>query len=84
MVFGEGLQSSYFIGLKSSLDQSKALLVVSYGWTKGDVYVGELKNPASWTHIYGGDFITYPIDCLNGKCYIASYEGRGFGKNTRI
>lgn len=81
MVFGKGIPKSYFITLKRSNEGAKALLTVSYGWTRSDVYAGTLENPESWNLIYGkGDFMAYPIDYIHGKYYIASFDGNGKGR----
>ena len=81
MVFGEGIPTSHFITLNKSLDRKKALIMVSYGWTKSSVYGGDFENPEEWKMLYGGkDFITYPIDYVNGEYFIASFEGEGLGK----
>jgi len=85
MVFGEGLPSLHFIGLKKSLQSNKALLSIRYGWTKSDVYVGKITDPNSWSFLYGGgDFITYPIDYLDGKYIVASFDGEGMGRLLAI
>jgi prolyl oligopeptidase len=81
MVFGRGIPTSHFISLKKSLQDSKALLTVACGWTKSDVYAGELEKPESWRFIYGkGDFMAWPIDCANGKCCAASFDKKGMGR----
>lgn len=81
MVFGRGIPTSHIISLKKSLQDSKALLTVACGWTRSDVYAGELETPESWRFIYGkGDFMAWPIDCVNGKCYAASFDKKGMGR----
>ena len=81
LVFGQGLPTSYFISLKKSLENSRALLTVAYGWTRSDIYSGEFGKPESWTLVYGkGDFVTWPIDYANGKCYAASFDKKGMGR----
>jgi prolyl oligopeptidase len=81
MVFGQGIPTSHFISLKKSLKNSKALLTVAYGWTRSDIYTGELQKPESWNLIYGkGDFMTWPIDYVHGKCYAASFDRKGMGR----
>ncbi|RLE53981.1 MAG: S9 family peptidase, partial [Candidatus Methanomethylicota archaeon] len=84
MVWGEGIPTSYFIDIKPSSDNSKALLNVSYGWSKSTVYGGDLKNPESWNKIYGDNLIAAPIDYLNQTYLIASYEDDGLGKIIAI
>jgi len=85
MVFGKGLPSLHFIGLKRSLQSNKALLSIRYGWTKSDVYVGEITDPNSWSLLYGGgDFIAYPIDYVNGNYVVASFDGEGMGRLLAI
>jgi prolyl oligopeptidase len=85
MVFGKGLPSLHFIGLKRSLQSNKALLSIWYGWTKSDVYVGGITDPNSWSLLYGGgDFIAYPIDYVNGNYVVASFDGEGMGRLLAI
>ncbi len=81
MVFGEGVQTSYFISIKPSTNYEKALLTISYGWTRSTIYGGDLANPSSWSKIYGnGDFIASPIDYVDDKYFILSFEDEGYGK----
>ncbi|RLG58906.1 S9 family peptidase [Candidatus Geothermarchaeota archaeon] len=81
MVFGEGIGTSYFINLQSSVNGSQALLTVSYGWTRSTIYGGPLSEPDRWTKVYGdGDFIVKPIDYLNDRYLLISYEGESCGK----
>ncbi len=79
MVFGEGLPTSHFIHLRKTQDGKFALLTVSYGWNRSDVYFGPLESPEEWRKVYGGDFMCYPID-YRDELYILSYEGSGLGK----
>jgi prolyl oligopeptidase len=81
LVFGRGIATSYFISLKKSLESSRAMVTVADGWTKSDVYVGKLRQPEGWSLVYGeGDFITWPIDYVHGKCYTASFDKKGMGR----
>mgnify|MGYP003877368305 CR=1 FL=1 len=81
MVFGEGLPTAYFVGIRPSNDYSKALVTVSYGWKESTVYGGDLKDPQSWKQIFKGeDFPVYPIDYVGNEYLISSYDGEGFGK----
>lgn len=81
LVFGRGLPTSHFISLRKSVQDSKALLTVAYGWTKSDVYSGRFDKPESWSLIYGkGDFISWPIDYLHGRFYAASFDKGGMGR----
>ncbi|MEM1510129.1 MAG: prolyl oligopeptidase family serine peptidase [Thermoproteota archaeon] len=75
MVFGKGLPSLYFVGLKKSMDSSKALVTVSYGWSRTDVYAGDLELPETWKLLYGGeDFISYPVDYVRGKYILVAFD----------
>ncbi|MGD8506375.1 MAG: prolyl oligopeptidase family serine peptidase [Candidatus Bathyarchaeota archaeon] len=81
MVFGRGIPTSHFIGLRKSTQDSKALLTVSYGWTKSDIYAGELKTPEKWSLVYGkGDFVTWPVDYFKREYLAASFDKGGFGR----
>ena len=85
MVFGKGIPTSYFITLKKSKESSRALLAVSYGWTRSDVHVGRLEKPENWNLLYGkGDFIASPIDYLQGKYLVASFDHGGMGRILAI
>lgn len=85
MVFGSGIPTSYFITLRKSLENAKALLSVSYGWTKSDVYSGKLEEPETWSLLYGkGDFVAWPIDYFHGKHLIASFDKGGMGRILAI
>ncbi len=80
MVFGEGIGPMHHIHLHEALEDGRIMLTVSYGWTRSTVYLGDKNDPETWSPIYGGDFVAEPIDCLEGTCYILSYEGRGLGR----
>ena len=81
MVFGRGVPTAHFIGVKKSSKDNRALITISYGWTKSDVYAGKLEEPESWNLLYGGDdFLTSPIDFVNGKYLVASYDKGGMGR----
>ena len=79
MVFGKGLPQSYFISMKKSKDKKYALIEVSYGWNKSDIYFGHLNSPEDWKRVYGGNFLCHPID-YKDELYILSYENDGMGK----
>jgi prolyl oligopeptidase len=59
MVFGEGLDTSYFVSLKRSLYSDKMMISISYGWTWSDLYGGDVEDPSDWSKIYG-----------EGKCIV--------------
>jgi prolyl oligopeptidase len=81
LVFGRGIATSWFLSLKESQQDAKALLQVAYGWTKSDLYAGKLEEPGSWSLIYGkGDFMTLPIDYIHRKYYVASFDKAGMGR----
>ncbi len=81
MIFGKGLPQSYFVGISKSKTADKVLLLVNYGWTRSTFYGGDLRNPETWTRLYGGaDFVINPIDYVNGEYILISYEGEGLGK----
>ncbi|OYT38005.1 MAG: peptidase S9 [Desulfurococcales archaeon ex4484_58] len=81
MVFGKGIPSLYMIGLDKSSDGSKALVTVSYGWRRSSVYAGDLFDPGNWSMIYrGGDYVSVPVDYVNGKYYILCFDRDGMGR----
>jgi prolyl oligopeptidase len=85
MVFGKGIPTSHFIMLKKSTENAKALLTVSYGWTRSDVHVGKLEKPENWNLLYGkGDFIASPVDYIHGKYLVASFDHGGMGRILAI
>ncbi len=84
MVFGEGLDSNHFIHLKRSGDGKWALLTVSEGWNRSDIYFGPIGNPGKWKKVYTCDRPAEPIDVVEGKVYILTREGKGFGKIVAI
>lgn len=84
MVFGEGFGSGYFMNLHKSTDGKWAMLTVTFGWNKADIYLGPIDEPEKWEKIYSSDVPAHPIDVINGKLYIYTREGRGLGKIIAI
>jgi prolyl oligopeptidase len=85
MVFGEGIETSYLISLKGSGDGAKAMLGVSYGWSRSSIHAGDLRRPEGWRNIYGGgDFRAFPIDFIDGDYLVTSYDGEGFGRIVAV
>jgi prolyl oligopeptidase len=80
MVFGEGVPTSNFIGLKQSVDGSRAMVTVSRGWSSSKIYTGSLRDPGSWSELYGGDYISIPIDYVGGCYIIRAYDSSGMGR----
>jgi len=80
MIFGEGVGTSHFISLKSSSDRSKALINVMYGWRSSTIYYGDLMRPETWSKIYGGDHLYYPIDYVNNCVIVRAYDRDGLGR----
>lgn len=79
MVFGAGLPTNTFVGLKASSDGTKALLDVSYGWTRSRPYVGDFKRHETWSPIYPEtDSMVQTVDYAGGRYYLLTFErGRG-------
>ncbi|AHF80376.1 prolyl oligopeptidase family serine peptidase [Thermococcus paralvinellae] len=84
MVFGEGFGSGYFMNLHKSTDGKWAMLTVTFGWNKADIYLGPIDEPEKWEKIYSSDVPAHPIDVINGKLYIYTRKGRGPGKVIAI
>jgi prolyl oligopeptidase len=81
MVYGEGVPTSHWLGLDKSLTGDRALLVLSYGWHRSTAIAGELARAETWEKIFGGgDYLTYPVDFVGGKYFVASYDGEGLGR----
>jgi prolyl oligopeptidase len=74
MVFGEGLDSNYFLFLKKSNDGNYALLTKSFGWNRSGIYFGPLKEPDKWKKVYSSDSPAESIDFVDGKLYILTHE----------
>ncbi len=84
MVFGEGFGSGYFMNLHKSTDGKWAMLTVTFGWNKADIYLGPIDEPEKWRKVYSSDVPAHPIDVINGKFYIYTREGKGLGKVIAI
>ncbi|CAB50058.1 prolyl oligopeptidase family serine peptidase [Pyrococcus abyssi] len=80
MVFGEGLTSGYFMSLRKSTDGKFAMLTLTYGWNKAEIYLGPIDKPEEWKKVYSADVPAEPIDVIDGKLYILTKEGKGLGK----
>ncbi len=81
MVFGEGVETNYVIGVGEVPEEDWVFAVVSYGWVKSKVYGGPKDRPDVWKLIYdGGDYRVSPISYRDGKSYLITYDGRGLGR----
>ena len=80
MVFGEGIPTSNFIGIKASSDRSRIMLTISHGWSRSKIYAGSISDPGSWSELYGGGFMSIPIDYRDGCYIIRSYDLGGMGR----
>lgn len=77
MVFGRGIPTSHFIGIRKT---GKYIMgEISYGWSRTDIFFGPLEEADEWKKVYGGDFVCHPIG-YRGELYILSYENGGMGK----
>jgi len=84
MVFGEGLGSGYFMSIRKSNYGNYALITLSLGWNKSEIYFGSLEEPEKWEKVYSSEVPAYPIDYVDGKLYIYTREGKGFGRVIAI
>lgn len=84
MVFGDGLPSGYFLHMLKSGDKKHALVSVSFGWNRNDVYVGPADSPDKWKKVYSSDVPCEPIDAIGEEIYILTREGNGFGRIIKI
>ncbi|MDK2913782.1 MAG: prolyl oligopeptidase [Thermococcaceae archaeon] len=84
LVFGEGFGSGYFMGLRKSTDGKWAMLTVTFGWNKADIYIGPIDAPDLWQKVYSAEVPAEPIDVVNGRLYILTREGKGLGKVVAI
>nr|WP_324609477.1 prolyl oligopeptidase family serine peptidase [Thermococcus piezophilus] len=84
MVFGGGLGSGYFINMGKSTDGKWAMVVVTFGWNKAEIYLGLIEEPEKWKKVYSAEVPAQPIDVVDGKIYILTKEGKGLGKVIAI
>lgn len=85
LAYGRGVPTSHWISLKKSLDGSRALLGVSYGWHRSTVHAGGIGDPDSWEKIYGGeDFKAVPIDQTGEGYLVRSFDGEGWGRIVSV
>ncbi|NJF24168.1 prolyl oligopeptidase family serine peptidase [Thermococcus sp. Bubb.Bath] len=84
MVFGKGLSSGYFMGLRKSTDGKWAMLTVTFGWNKANIYIGPVEAPDLWGKVYSAEVPAEPIDVVNGKLYVLTREGKGLGKVVAV
>ena len=85
LVFGEGFGTNYFIGLSDSLDRSRALLTISFGWARSKIFGGKLGDPSSWRLIFdAGESNAKPIDFIDGHYYIINYGEKGTGELLKV
>ena len=80
MVFGKGLGSGYFISLRKSTDGKWAMVTVTFGWNRADIYIGPVEEPERWQKVYSAEVPVEPIDIINGRLYVLTREGTGRGK----
>ncbi|HXW36566.1 MAG TPA: hypothetical protein VEJ36_01500, partial [Nitrososphaerales archaeon] len=75
LVFGQGLGTDYFVDVRPSSDGNKALLDVSFGWTRSRPYAGDLKHPEAWSPIYPDrDAVVTLVDHSAGRYLLLSFE----------
>ncbi|WP_457741861.1 prolyl oligopeptidase family serine peptidase [Thermococcus sp.] len=84
MVFGEGLGSGYFISLRKSTDNKTAMVTVTFGWNKAEIYVGPIDEPEKWEKVYSAEVPVEPIDVRDSTLYLLTKEGKGFGKVIEV
>ncbi|MCS7099648.1 MAG: prolyl oligopeptidase family serine peptidase, partial [Sulfolobales archaeon] len=84
LVFGSGLQRNYFISLSQSTDGRRALLSVSYGWTRNSLYAGPVEDPSRWVRVLSGDFRSFFVDSLGEEYLVVVYDSRGLGRVLRV
>lgn len=61
MVFGQGLGSGYFMGLRKSTDGKWAMLTVTFGWNRADIYIGPIEAPDRWRRFTPRTFRRSPL-----------------------
>ncbi|WP_010477702.1 prolyl oligopeptidase family serine peptidase [Thermococcus zilligii] len=84
MVFGEGLGSGYFLSLGKSTDGKTAMLTVTFGWNRADIYTGPIDAPELWKKVYSAEVPAEAVDVISGKLYVLTREGKGLGKVIAI
>jgi prolyl oligopeptidase len=83
MVFGNGVPTNHFIAVQASSDGSKALVTISYGWTRSTVHAGDLRDPGGWVKLMESEAPITPLDYVNGEYYLVAHE-RGMGAVVRV
>jgi len=85
IVFGKGLPTNHFILTKESLDRSKMIINVSFGWSWGKIYGGDLEKPDKWNLLYETkDSVPKVIDYVNGAYYLISYGEKTTGELLKV
>ena len=80
-VFGSGIFTGYFIGIKDSLVTDKILGVISEGWTRTWLLTGDIRDPSKWRVIHGGDVINTPIEYIDSeRILFVKYDQNGMGR----
>ncbi|MEZ0289829.1 MAG: prolyl oligopeptidase family serine peptidase [Sulfolobales archaeon] len=80
MVFGRDLPKNYFISLKASSNREKALLKISYGWSRDMIVGGSLTEPDSWRVLYDKGHRAEIIDVVGDNYIVVVYDREGFGR----
>jgi len=85
MVFGSGLETGYFMGIRGSKDKKKALIMVSYGWGESSLYGGDLSKPDSWKKILEGKgYPVFPIEYMDGYYITILRDKDGLGRIVKV
>ncbi|QQG48303.1 MAG: S9 family peptidase [archaeon] len=75
MVFGKGLKTDTFIGLKKSGDGTRALVDLAFGWTRSTPVAGRVGEPDHWAPLLekNASIVTH-IGYKGGKHYLLSFR----------
>lgn len=75
LIFGEGLNQTYWPNLTPSNDGKWLLVTVEQGWTKTEIYLKNLSDPKSaFVPVATGKEFLYNAEILDGQLYITTNE----------
>ncbi len=80
-IFGSGVSTGYFISIKDSLVADKIFGVISEGWVRTWLLVGDIRDPSKWRVVHGGDVINTPIEYIDSdRLLFIKYDQSGMGR----
>lgn len=75
LIFGQGLDPTYWPNVHISNDSQWLLVAVEHGWTKNELYLKHLSEPGSnFVLITGGKDFLYSGEIVNGQLFLTTNE----------